>query len=389
MVGSLVLETSAITIVDEILKIALNQSASDIHFESIFNGLKVRFRIDGLLHDHKILSTEFSQQVLARIKILSRLDVAEKRLPQDGKFSINLQNRSIDFRISSFPGLYGEKIVIRILERTLKKHSLGEVGFDQNILQQIKLLIQKSTGFFLVVGPTGAGKTTTLYSILSSINSPEKNLITLEDPIEYNIENVTQGQIQKDIGFTFAKGIRSILRQDPDIIMIGEIRDVETAEIAIQAALTGHLVLSTAHTNDSVSAIIRLLDMGIPAFLINATISGILAQRLVRILCPSCKYETKPDSQEADFLKYNKISVSKNYKSTGCKTCDYHGYKERIGIFELLIFTQKLKKLISLQPSYDELIKCALEDGLIPLQIDCTKKIEAGITTISELIRVI
>lgn len=380
---------SAIELVDELLREAFIKRASDIHLESVPHGLRVRFRVDGLLFDHRLFTKELAAQILARIKVLAHLDVAERRMPQDGKFCAAQSHGTIDLRISTFPNLYGEKIVVRILERSGSRKTLDELGFAPSVLQQFKMIIARATGFFIVTGPTGAGKTTTLYGALSLLNHPTKNISTLEDPVEYNIEGITQSQVHSDIGFTFDRGIRSLLRQDPDIIMVGEIRDRETADVAIQAALTGHMVLSTLHTNDAPGSIIRLLDMGIPPFLINATLSGILAQRLVRVLCPACRQETHPTDAERDFLNYIKLPLKRCYKPVGCKQCEDRGYRGRIGIFELLVMTQVLRECIDTTVAYDDLVKLACNDGMVPLRYDAQQKIEAGITTVEELARVI
>lgn len=380
---------SAIELVDELLREAFLKRASDIHLESVPQGLRVRLRVDGLMFDHQVFNRELAAQILARIKVLSHLDVAERRMPQDGKFCAAALHGTVDLRISTFPNLYGEKIVIRILERSGGQKTLDEIGFTPQVLKQFKTIIARATGFFIVTGPTGAGKTTTLYGALSYLNHPTKNISTLEDPVEYNIDGITQSQIHPDIGFTFDRGIRSLLRQDPDIIMVGEIRDRETAEVAIQAALTGHMVLSTLHTNDAPSSIIRLLDMGVPPFLINATLSGVLAQRLVRVLCPACRQLVNPTDAEREFLSYIKVPIKQCYKPVGCDECEGRGYRGRIGIFELLIMTQSLRELIDSDVAYDDLVKQACHDGMIPLRYDAQQKIEAGITTIEELARVI
>jgi type IV pilus assembly protein PilB len=380
---------SAIELVDELLHEAFLKRASDIHLESVSQGLRVRLRVDGLMFDHQFFNKELAAQILARIKVLSHLDVAERRMPQDGKFCAAALHGTVDLRISTFPNLYGEKIVIRILERSGGQKNLDEIGFTPEVLKQFKTIIARATGFFIVTGPTGAGKTTTLYGALSYLNHPTKNISTLEDPVEYNIDGITQSQIHPDIGFTFDRGIRSLLRQDPDIIMVGEIRDRETAEVAIQAALTGHMVLSTLHTNDAPSSIIRLLDMGVPPFLINATLSGVLAQRLVRVLCPACRQLVKPTDAEREFLSYIKLPIKQCYRSVGCNECEGRGYHGRTGIFELLTMTQSLRELIDSDVAYDDLVKQACRDGMVPLRYDAQQKIEAGITTIEELARVI
>jgi type IV pilus assembly protein PilB len=380
---------SAIELVDELLREAFLKRASDIHLESVADGLRVRLRVDGLMFDYRLFNKELAAQMLARIKVLSRLDVAERRMPQDGKFCAAAPRGAVDLRISTFPNLYGEKIVIRILERSRTQKTLDELGFAPHVLQQFKMIIGRATGFFIVTGPTGAGKTTTLYGALTYLNNPTKNISTLEDPVEYSIDGITQSQIHPDIGFTFDRGIRSLLRQDPDIIMVGEIRDRETAEVAIQAALTGHMVLSTLHTNDAPSSIIRLLDMGIPPFLINATLSGVLAQRLVRVLCPSCRQPATPTQAELEFLNYIKLPLKTCYKPVGCDKCDGRGYRGRIGIFELLTMTQALRERIDANVVYDDLVEQACADGMVPLRYDAQQKIEAGITTVEELARVI
>jgi len=380
---------SAIELVDELLREAFLKRASDIHLESVADGLRVRLRVDGLMFDYHLFNKELAAQMLARIKVLSRLDVAERRMPQDGKFCAAAPRGAVDLRVSTFPNLHGEKIVIRILERSRTQKTLEDLGFEPGVLQQFKMIIGRATGFFIVTGPTGAGKTTTLYGALTHLNHPTKNISTLEDPVEYNIDGITQSQIHPDIGFTFDRGIRSLLRQDPDIIMVGEIRDRETAEVAIQAALTGHMVLSTLHTNDAPSSIVRLLDMGIPPFLINATLSGVLAQRLVRVLCPACRQPATLTDAELEFLNYIKLPLKKCYKPVGCDKCDGRGYKGRIGIFELLTMTQALRERIDADVAYDDLVEQACNDGMVPLRYDAQHKIEAGITTVEELARVI
>lgn len=388
-VGRSVPDMSIVTLVDSFLSDAVLYNASDIHLEPTASGLRVRMRVDGLLSDYKIMPEDDVVQILARVKVLARLDVAEKRIPQDGKFSIVGEKGSVDLRVSTFPGLYGEKIVIRLLERSDRQFMLESLGFDPDVLKDFLSLIRRATGFFLVTGPTGSGKTTTLYAALSLLKSPEKNVVTLEDPIEYHIDGITQGQIIPDIGFTFDRGIRSLLRQDPDIIMVGEIRDRETAETAVQAALTGHLVLSTLHTHDAPGAVMRLLDMGIPAFLINATLTGMLAQRLVRILCTSCRIESVPTPDERDFLRKLGITLRRAYKAVGCPACHGRGYCGRTGIFELLTMTPELRSLIGSNPSCAGLTERAVADGMIQLRFDAARKIESGVTTIEELARVV
>ncbi len=380
---------SGVQIVAQMLDDAFESQASDIHLESEPSGILIRFRVDGLLFDRAVIDKEISHQVLARVKVLSRLDVAEKRIPQDGKFSITKDGVEIDLRVATFPALYGEKIVIRILKKSSATKTLDSLGFTPELHQNLLNLIHRSTGFFLITGPTGSGKTTTLYAILRLLKSPEKNIVTLEDPIEYNIEGITQGQVIPEIGFTFARGMRALLRGDPEIIMVGEIRDKETAEVAIQAALTGHFVLSSCHTNDAPGAVMRLIDMGIPQFLINATVSAVLAQRLVRVLCEDCKYHAPLDEKEREFAKHINIQVNTSFKSAGCSRCDGRGYKGRTGIFELMIMNQELRDLVGHAPSYDKIACQALKNGMVSLRIDAAQKINEGITSIAELARAI
>ncbi len=379
-------DAPGIQIVDELIRQALAYRASDIHIESQREGLRVRYRIDDLLVDHAVIDAEFSLQVLARIKVLAHIDVAERRIPQDGKFCLSTPEGIIDIRIATFPSLYGEKIALRILRQLYGLLDLDQIGIADIPKAQFKFLIERAQGFVLVTGPTGSGKTTTLYAALAALQSPEKNIITLEDPIEYTIDGITQSQVYPDIGFTFEKGIRAILRQDPDVIMVGEIRDQQTAEVALQAALTGHLVLSTLHTNDAPSTIIRLLDMGIPAFLINASLTCILAQRLVRKLCVHCRREVAIDAHEQELLS---SALVHSYRADGCQACNRTGYYGRIGIFELLTLSPHLRALITSNPSYDELYRQACADGMISLWDDATAQVNAGRTSISEILRVI
>jgi type II secretory ATPase GspE/PulE/Tfp pilus assembly ATPase PilB-like protein len=376
----------AVDLVDKIISNSIAKSSSDIHLESMENFLRVRYRIDGILYDQEPINLELMNQILSRIKVLANIDIAQKRIPQDGKFKFIINNNPIDLRVSTFPSVYGEKIVIRILDRIKTKIDLCSLGFDETTLQNFEKLISKNSGFILVTGPTGSGKTTTLYAALSSIHTSEKNIITLEDPVEYHIEGVTQGQINLSSGFTFAKGIRSLLRQDPDIAMIGEIRDQESAKIAIEAALTGHLVFSTLHTNDAASTIMRLMDMAVESFLINAAITGVLAQRLARKICIECKIEVNPTSQEKIIM--NNLLIKKIFKGKGCKFCN-GGYKGRTGIFELLVMTDDLRTLIVESPKFQDIKMQAINDGMKTLIEDASQKVQEGIITLDELIRVI
>ncbi len=382
-------DQSTVSRVQALLNDAIAHRASDIHLEPTRDELRVRFRIDGVLIDQKPFSVELSAAIIARLKILASVNSAERRLPQDGKFHVHHAGNEIDIRVSTFPCLYGEKMVVRILDRALQTISLDSLGFEPTMLAAFKQLMQRQSGFFLVTGPTGSGKTTTLYAALSFLHSSEKNIVTLEDPVEYSLDGTTQAQINVPAGFTFEKGIRSLVRQDPDIIMVGEIRDKITARIAIEAALTGHLVLSTLHTADAPSAIMRLMDMGIESFLINSALSGILAQRLVRMLCVDCRQSRLANSEEKKLLQSLGIHSDLVYESLGCAACDQLGYKGRIGIFELLEISPALRALIITSPQFDALCTQALADGMITLASDGAHKVKEGIISLAEYARVI
>ena len=371
-------EFPVIRMVDNLLATAITRAASDIHFEPMANHLRIRLRIDGMLYDHEPVDAAVMQQLLSRLKVLANINIAEKRIPQDGKFRILANAQEIDLRVSTFPALHGEKIVVRILDRADHTMALDNLGFDPAMCATIKELIAKASGFFLVSGPTGSGKTTTLYAALSALNSPDKNIITLEDPVEYYVPGITQGQIHPDAGFTFEKGIRALLRQDPNIVMVGEIRDKPTARTAIEAALTGHMVFSTVHTNDAASVVMRLMDMGIEPFLINAAITGVLAQRLARKICQSCKVGHEPTQQEAALLKKYGASLPMLYHGKGCNECGGLGYKGRTGIFELLTMTSALRSLIVQHPSFDDIYKQSCADGMQTLMHDGFSKGAAG-----------
>lgn len=377
-----------VTEVDTLIRFAISQAASDVHLESLHNGLRIRLRLDGILYDHAVLPSAIMAQVLSRIKVLAAINIAERRLPHDGKFCIEHNNTTIDIRVSTFPSLYGEKMVLRILDRAQTTIQLDSIGFMAPMLQHCKQILDKTNGFFLVTGPTGSGKTTTLYAALAHLNAPDKNIITLEDPIEYNLDGITQGAVHTEIGFTFARGIRSVLRQDPDIIMVGEIRDRETAQVAIQAALTGHLVLSTIHTSDAVGVIVRLLDMGVEPFLINAALTGVLAQRLARKLCTVCKRKYNPSQEELDYVQQKQLLITEFYTAPGCEHCNHRGYKGRTGVFELLLLSDALKALIKQQPSVSTLYSQALNDGMQLLIVDGASKVQEGIISLQELVRI-
>ncbi len=383
-------EESVVARVDALLKNAIEHRASDIHLEPTRDELRVRFRIDGILVDQQPLSSALTASIIARLKILANMDSAERRIPQDGKFHLMHANNEVDIRVSTFPCLHGEKMVVRILDRMLQTINLDSLGFEPIMLDAFKRLMQRQSGFFLVTGPTGSGKTTTLYATLSLLHNSEKNIVTLEDPVEYSLSGITQAQINLPVGFTFEKGIRSLVRQDPDIIMVGEIRDKTTARIAIEAALTGHLVLSTLHTTDAPSAIMRLMDMGIEPFLINAALSGVLAQRLARKLCVDCRTSRPATAEEKRLLKQCGIKdMNIVYESQGCGACDNLGYKGRVGIFELLEISPELRSLIINNPQFDEMYSQALANGMKTLESDGAHKVKEGIISLAEYARII
>ncbi len=377
-----------IALLNELLKKALSKMVSDIHLEPTSSGLRVRFRVDGILYEEDKYSKVYQLQIVSRIKVLAQMNVSEKRVPQDGKFCFQDNQKNIDLRVSTFPSAYGEKVVIRILDHEKHGLTLDSLGLNEKILAKIKALTQSSSGFFLSTGPTGSGKTTTLHAMLNLINNSEKNIVTLEDPVEYHVEGITQGQIYPDISFTFEKGIRAILRQDPDVIMVGEIRDKETAQVAIQAALTGHFVLSTLHTNDASSTLMRLLDMGIEPFLINATLTGILTQRLARKLCVLCREQVKINPDEKTFIENHNLPITNLFNSKGCVSCHDSGYKGRIGIFEFISVTHDLRNLITSKPIYKDIFDVACKDGMVPLIYDAVDKVNSGIISLYELARI-
>lgn len=347
---------------------------------------RVRSRIDGLLREVILLPKKLQSAIISRIKIMARLDIAENRKPQDGRIRLKIDNRSLDVRVSTFPTVHGENVVMRLLDKSSVLFGLQETGLAGKDLEAFHQLIRHPNGIILVTGPTGSGKTSTLYSALTIINSVERNIITIEDPVEYEIPLIRQTQVNPASGITFATGLRSILRQDPDVIMVGEIRDRETADVAIQAALTGHLVFSTLHTNDAPSALTRLIDMGIEPFLISSSIVGILAQRLVRLICEKCKTEYVPSK---DVLKDMGLKPgTKFYKGTGCKKCKETGYSGRTGIFEFLVLNDEIRRMVDERKSVDEIKKKAVESGMSILRQDGLAKMQKGLTSLEEVLRV-
>jgi type IV pilus assembly protein PilB len=384
-------EAPVIALVNLIILRAVKEKASDVHIEPFGEDtLKVRYRIDGILYDVMSLPRNLQLAVVSRIKIMSDLDIAERRLPQDGRIQVNVGRRKINIRVSILPAVTGESAVLRILDPSSILLELDSLGFSPDILPNFLSLIKKPNGIILVTGPTGSGKSTTLYTTLNLLNSTEKKIMTIEDPVEYRLKGISQVQAKPKIGLTFASGLRSFLRQDPDIMLVGEIRDKETAEIAVQAALTGHIVLSTLHTNDAPSSVIRLIDMGIEPFLISSSVIGIIAQRLVRKICPKCKKGIKITLDMKKILDEYEISSNEItlYKGEGCPYCKNTGYKGRIAIFELIVITENIRELISKNVTTGKLREAAIKEGMCQLREDGIKKVCEGITTIDEVLRV-
>jgi general secretion pathway protein E len=376
-----------IHMLNAIIMEAIQQRASDIHFEPNEKGLFIRYRIDGVLQKRASPPKEYRSQLITRIKVMAKLDIAEQRMPQDGRIKLKMGRREIDFRVSSIPIVHGERIVLRILDRDNIVLGLEKLGMSEGILLEFKKLISMPEGIILVTGPTGSGKTTTLYSAISEINSPEKNIMTIEDPVEYKLSDIAQIGVNPKINLTFAKGLKHILRQDPDAIMVGEIRDMETAEIAIQSSLTGHLVLSTLHTNDAPSAIARLFDMGIESYLLTSSIIGVLAQRLVRKICSNCKVSYKPKEEELKGLE-----IEENvefYKGSGCEKCFQSGYKGRHGIYELMKVTSSLKSQIMKSVDANSIKKSFKKQTKEDLMKSGASLVRRGITTSFEVFRVV
>lgn len=378
-----------IKLVNLILFQALKERASDIHIQPYEKELKVRYRIDGILHDVLTPPKHYQEAVISRIKVMSNLNIAERRLPQDGRATIKIGDRQIDIRVSTIPIAFGERVVMRLLNKETLFFGLGELGISEDKLPEINSLIHRSHGIILVTGPTGSGKTTTLYAALDKINSPDKNIITVEDPIEYQLEGISQIQVKPKIGLTFANGLRSIVRQDPDIIMVGEIRDLETSEIAIHASLTGHLVFSTLHTNDAPGAITRVLDMGIEPYLVSSSVMAIIAQRLVRLICPRCKETYQPGQESLREIGLpSELPQGVLYRGRGCPHCLDTGYRGRTGIYELLLMNEEMGALVLSRADANTIRKKAVERGMVTLRQDGANKVVKSLTTIEEVLRV-
>jgi general secretion pathway protein E len=383
-------EGPVIRLVNLIITRAIELRASDIHFEPFEDQFRVRYRIDGVLHDVESPPKRLQAAIVSRVKIMAKLNIAERRLPQDGRIMLRVKGKEIDFRVSSVPTIYGESIVLRILDKSSIVLDIERLGFPGDTLIGFNDLIQRPHGIILVTGPTGSGKTTTLYCALGKMNSPEKKIITVEDPVEYQLKGINQIQVKPSIGLTFANALRSIVRQDPDVILIGEIRDAETAEIAIHSALTGHLVLSTLHTNDAPSAITRLVDMGMEDFLLSSTIIGILAQRLVRVACPHCREPYSPSPEIRREMKLDGFNLAdlNFFEVKGCEHCSQTGYWGRSGIFEFLKVTDNIQKLILGRKDSNIIKEASRKNGMRTLREDGWLKVKQGMTTISEVLRV-
>ncbi len=379
-------EQSVIKLVNDVILDAISGGISDIHFEPFEKEMEIRFRQDGILQVYRRVHSKFIPEVISRIKVMANIDIAEKRRPQDGRIHFEMDGEGVDIRVSTLPTEYGQKIVLRILDKSAVSLDLEQLGFAEQWLQVFSQFIKLPYGMILVTGPTGSGKTTTLYSALNMIKSPELNISTIEDPIEYKMNGIVQTNVKAEIDLTFANALRTLLRQDPDVIMVGEIRDGETAELAIRAALTGHLVFSTLHTNDAPSAVTRLIDMGIEPFLVSSSVSMIVAQRLVRKNCAQCLEEYTPNADLVERLNLPETTVYK--KGTGCFHCNNTGFDGRLALFEVLAVTENVRDLIKDKADASAIRKQAVEEGMTTLREDGIEKIKAGVTTAEEVLRV-
>ena len=377
-----------VQLVNKLLFEALRARASDVHIQPTAEGMVVRYRIDGVLHTVSTYPISALEPAVSRIKVMGRMDITEKRLPQDGRTTVRLGNKNVDLRISTVPSNYGERVVVRLLDRSAGVYTLEDLGLSPEHLRAMDLIVQRDHGVFFCTGPTGSGKTTTLYAALSRVDSRERNVITLEDPIEYHLPDITQLPVSEKKGMTFASGLRSILRQDPDVIMVGEVRDVETARMAVRASQTGHLVLSTVHTNDSPGAVTRLLDLGVEPFLLASSLTAVLAQRLVRRTCTACAQPYEPTDEERKDLGIEEADVSGLRRGAGCDQCLHTGFFGRVGLFELLVVDDAIRKLILEQADAVTIRQAALAAGLVTLKQEGARKVLAGITTPDEVLRV-
>ncbi|RJQ30634.1 MAG: type II secretion system protein GspE [Peptococcaceae bacterium] len=387
---TLVDEGPIVRLVNTVITQAVAEQASDIHIEPYENSVRVRYRVDGILREIMTLPRKSRAALVSRIKILADLNIAERRLPQDGRIQIKYGEREVDLRVSTMPTVFGEKVVIRLLDKSAGMLKVEQLGFQAGNQERFNSILKSSYGMILITGPTGSGKTTTLYAALSEISTPEKNVITIEDPVEYILPGINQAQVNPKTGFTFATGLRSIVRQDPDIIMVGEIRDRETAAIAVQAATTGHLVLTTLHTNDAAGAVSRLIDMGVEPFLVSSSLLGVVAQRLVRLCCRKCResYQLKAGAPERAFMGLTPDEPVSLFRGKGCPACEHTGYKGRLNIQEVLLVTGKIRELINRNASAGEIKRQAVAEGMLTLQEDGIQKALQGLTTIQEVVRV-
>jgi type IV pilus assembly protein PilB len=379
-----------VKLVDSIIADAIRRGCSDIHLETYEKNIRVRYRSDGDLHEMSPLPFKYRAAIVSRVKIMADLDISERRLPQDGRIKVRFGDRAVDLRVSVLPTIFGEKVVMRILDPKSVNIDLTQLGFSEHSLKEFSRVIHLPYGMILVTGPTGSGKTTTLYSALKQINTPDINIITVEDPVEFNFAGINQVQVKSEIGLTFASTLRSFLRQDPDVIMVGEIRDGETADIAVRAALTGHLVFSTLHTNDAPSSIDRLVDMGVPNYLVASCVKLVMAQRMVRKICPNCKIEAKVSPETLQMLGFpeNEIKGVKVYEGKGCAECNNTGYSGRTGIFEVMPISPEIERMITTKASSADIRQQAITEGMLTLRTAALEKLKKGVTTASEVLAV-
>ena len=381
-------EAPVVRLVNLLLMEALDARASDVHLEGYADGLHVRYRVDGVLQPAPSPPPHLTAAIVSRLKIMAELDIAERRMPQDGRIRLRLQNRQVDVRVSTAPTLRGESVVLRLLDKERGRISLTELGMADDTFEQFKESIARPHGIVLVTGPTGSGKTTTLYGAIELLRTGREKILTVEDPVEYELPGVPQVPVNEKVGVTFAAALRSILRQDPDIILVGEIRDAETAQIATQAALTGHLVLSTLHTNDAPTALTRLLDLGVASYLVASTVDAVLAQRLVRVICPKCKIATVPDQRAMRVFDIEAQGISTVWKGAGCEFCRDTGYRGRQGVYELLVMDSQLRLETQARRGSEELREIAIRNGMRTLQDDALRLVRLGVTTLDEVMRV-
>ncbi|HEY8805341.1 MAG TPA: GspE/PulE family protein, partial [Clostridium sp.] len=378
----------AVRLVDSIINDAIKLKASDIHIEPFENHIKIRFRIDGTLKEISRYKKDIFGAFITRIKILAELNIAEKRVPQDGRILTIVDDKKVDLRVSTLPTIHGEKIVIRVLDRENFLVGKEKLGMNEDDLEKVQRILKNPYGIILVTGPTGSGKSTTLYTLLSELNDNTKNIITVEDPVEYVVDGINQVNVNAKAGLTFASGLRSILRQDPDVVMIGEIRDNETAEIATRASITGHIVLSTIHTNDAPSAIVRLIDMGIQSYLVASAVAAIISQRLVKKICPMCSETYTATDLDKEILGIHSTEELLLKKGKGCRRCSNSGYSGRIGVYEIIEVTRKHREYIMRNASVDEIRDLSIEKGMITLKTSCTGLVLKGVTTVEELVKI-